>query len=120
MKISTLFITVFFISSCATTKWKHHYISAQNKKFAQKYSTDGAFSVKASDKTFINKPFNKLSRSDVKKNIKNFEKILALIPDSVQYNSANSVDSFYRNKNKIKYIIKHKLQTDNIYLLKSN
>ena len=61
-------------------------------------------------------PFRNLKRSEIKKNFKLLERGLAMVPDSTSI-IVGSIDSFYFNKYKIKYIKDHKLVSKNIFLL---
>lgn len=48
---------------------------------------------------------------------KKLEHTLALGPDSTVINSTGGTDYYYRNKNKIKYILSHNLKTENIHFI---
>lgn len=116
MKIILLAGLSILLFSCATHKWKLNYYTKKIVLFQKKYSSkkDSVFTF--SDKGFVTKPFNQLTRRDVKKNMKEWEKVMVFIPDSVM-KSELKIDSFYTNKNKIIYLKKHKLKTINIHFL---
>jgi hypothetical protein len=103
-------------SSCATQKWKTAYINKYGEIMQKKYSAKSEFESVIVSGQFVAKPYKSLTRKDVRKNMRGFEKIFALSPDSVSSLGKN-IDSFYTNKNKITYIKKNKLQTNNIHLL---
>ena len=117
MKYFFVFGLFICVSSCVTTKWKHNYTNNKIANIFRKYSVPSDdFTFVSSGSQFVNKPYKDFTRRDVKKDIVYFERSFALTPDSLSQR-VNSSDSFYTNKNKIKYIIKHKLQTNYIHLL---
>jgi hypothetical protein len=90
------------------------------KKFAEihvKYPLKKKYETIIHGSMFINKTFKELTRHDVKYNMALWERIEALIPDSTSSDASHHIDSFYMNKNQIKYIIKHKLKSGNIHFL---
>ena len=85
-------------------------------KMYNRYSIPDTAFFSTISKDFVLKPYEKLSRKDVKKNVLAYEKIIAQIPDSVKV-SIYKIDSFYTNKNKIEFIIKNKIKTKNKYMI---
>jgi hypothetical protein len=114
MKNIAIMFMVIIVSSCASPKWKTAYIEKNAEIIKTKYAAGSEFDTKIGASQFVNKPYVKLTRKDVKKNIRGWEKIFALIPDSI-YTSGTNIDSFYSNKNKINYIKKNKLKTNSIH-----
>jgi hypothetical protein len=74
-------------------------------------------SIPVNERLIEGSPRN-LKRSEVKKNVKLFEKGLALVPDSLS-KASESTDSFYFNNYKIKYIRDHKLISKNIFFIEN-
>jgi hypothetical protein len=111
----TICISIIYCS-CATTKWKTSYINKHAEIMKNKYSGTDEFETKIATTQFVAKPYKNLTRKDVKKNMRGFEKIFALLPDSIS-STGKTIDSFYTNKNKIAYIKKSKLQTNNIHFI---
>ena len=85
--------------------------------FQLKYMVDSQFNISIpGNERFVDGSPKNLKRSEVKKNVRLFEKGLALVPDSIS-NEGEKIDSFYFNKHKIEYIRDHKLVSKNIILL---
>lgn len=116
MKYIVIICISIIYYSCATPKWKTAYINKHGEIMKNKYAVKDEFETAFVSGQFVAKPYKDLTRKDVKKNIKGWEKIMALLPDSIS-SSGKIIDSFYNNKNKISYIKKNKLQTNNIHLL---
>lgn len=113
--ISIIYLCIIY-SSCVTPKWKTTYINKHLGIIQKKYSAKSEFGTTIVDGQFVAKPYKDLTRKDVKKNIKGWEMIIALLPDSIS-STGKIIDSFYTNKNKIAYIKKSKLQTNNIHFI---
>jgi hypothetical protein len=103
-------------SSCATPKWKTTYMNKHGEILQKKYSAKNEFETTIVSGQFVAKPYKNVTRKDVKKNMQGLEKIFALLPDSIS-STGKIIDSFYINKNKIAYIKKSKLQTNNIHFI---
>lgn len=112
-----LFLPVILLS-CATPKWKNRYISHRLSRYYEGFEISGnsiQFQTTGREK-LTNKPFERMTRRDIKDDIKIMEKIFALIPDSVS-TSNYTVDSFYFNKNKIAFIKRNELQSALMHFL---
>jgi hypothetical protein len=114
MKSITIISILIICSSCTSSKWKTAYIEKNAEIIKTKYAAGSEFDTKIGASQFANKSYAKLTRKDVKKNIRGWEKVFALVPDSI-YTSGRNIDSFYSNKNKITYIKKNKLKTNSIH-----
>lgn len=89
------------------------------ESFQLKYMDDNQFNISIpGNERFIEGSPKTLKRSEVKKNVKLFEKGLALVPDSISKVSERT-DSFYFNKYKIEYIKDHKLASKNIFFIEN-
>lgn len=108
-----------FLVSCNTLKWRKKYLGKQMESFQLKYMKDNQFniSIPLNERLIEGSPRN-LKRREIKKNVKLFEKGLALVPDSIS-NTSKRTDSFYFNKYKIKYIKDHKLVSKNIFFIEN-
>ncbi len=111
-----LSIYTLVFSSCATIKWKTNYINKNIGIIQDKYGVKDMFEVTTTGGVFVSKPYEKLTRKDVKKNVIGWEALAALIPDSVHMNTS-LIDSFYLNKNKIAYIKNHSINRSTIHVI---
>lgn len=81
----------------------------------RKYSKDNQFfTALPPGQTFDTASIKKIRRRYLRRNLAIMEWGLALVPDSVGVEN-ESVDSFYKNPNKISFIRKRKLTTNNIH-----
>jgi hypothetical protein len=123
MKIILLIASTFMLYSCFTATQKVNYFSKQYEKLKRKYngSNELSYTYNATDAKLLGtKPLKKQNRKEINNTLKFHEKIFALSPDSIFIKKSNVIDSFYSNKNKIKYIRKHNLKTTNIYFIEKN
>jgi hypothetical protein len=99
-------------------KWKRNYTNRRLEYFQEKYSIS-----QDSIHSFIipngisGKTVRQATKRELKHDSKLFERMYALIPDSIN-SSTGGVDSFYINENKIIYIKQHNLLSNNIHFLK--
>ncbi len=114
MKVFIILSIALF--SCRTVKWKKKYINHNLAILQEKYPVENEWEFKIDSNQFVFKPYRKLRKRDLKKNVAGWEKVFALIPDSVK-SGEKITDSFYINKNKIIYIKKNKMVSDNIHLI---
>jgi hypothetical protein len=114
-------VVLLIITSCSTVKWKRRYEINKFLSLQKKYSNDNEFIVSNPnvEDSFETKSVKKIKRKGIKKNIRLLEKGLALVPDSV-YRNGVEIDSFYKNQNKIHFILKKKLESGNIFMSKLN
>ena len=116
MKIIIIICSCIFFLSCASLKWKNKYINKNLTALQIKYGIPPDYGFKISYPAFVDKPYNRLTKRDVKKNVAAWEKIYTLIPDSV-FSINENIDSFYTNRNKINNIIRNGLQTKSIHFI---
>lgn len=111
-----LIIFISLLSSCATMKWKRNYVNNKISTFLKTYTKDSSFDITLPT-NLMGKSVRLSTRKQLKKNINALEKAFALIPDSINNNNVERVDSFYTNENKIVYIKQHNLQSKDIHFL---
>jgi len=107
------FVLLYF--SCRSVEYKKDFISHRTVAMIKKYSRNGEIVMPQNSNTAIKLSMNEkmlksLSIHAIKTQLKKDEYRIALTPDSIsQYHTINGIlvaDSFYFNKNKIKYIQK--------------
>ena len=116
MKYKSLILLITLFTSCVSVKWKKNYINKNIGSAFRKYHVSEDYLIQAKPGELITKPFEKLTRRDVKKNVVAYEKIIAIVPDST-YESNDKTDSFYWDKNKIEFIKIGKLKTSFIHFI---
>lgn len=117
MKFLFAIIAFSTLTSCATLKWKRKYVTKRMAILFREYSKNGEFNISLYPTDTINgKSFKKLTRKELKSNLRILEKGLAMPPDSVA-TADGIVDSFYTNPDKIKFIVKKKLMSPNIHFV---
>jgi len=109
-------LSIFLLSSCATAKWRQHYVKQKFDDFHARYSWKNEYEISFSCAGTKYKPIQQQTKKQVKQSFKCLESAVAIIPDSTSLNN-NIIDSFYTNKNKIQYIKKHSLLTQHKHLI---
>jgi len=109
---------LLLVMSCSTLKWKRKYATSKFLSFQKKYFKDNQFTMsRYGEDTFENKSFKTIRKKGFKRNLRLMERSIALVPDSTFLNSVE-IDSFYKNPNKIHFILNRKLKTTNIHFYK--
>ncbi len=111
-----LCILLLLITSCSALTWKRKYATKSVIAFQKKYFSNNGFeiSLPGMEDTLDRTSFKKIKRKAFKRNVNLLEKGLALVPDSV-FSQNVQIDSFYKNPNKIHFILKKKLKSSNIH-----
>lgn len=115
-KIKLIIILTFIgFFSCRSVNFKRDFINKKTSEILIKYSRNGEIVMPQNSNTAIKLSMNEkmlksLSIHAIKTQLKKDEYRIALTPDSIsQYHTIKGIlvaDSFYFNKNKIKYIQK--------------
>jgi PBP1b-binding outer membrane lipoprotein LpoB len=109
---------ILLFASCSTLKWKRNYAAKNMLSFQKKYSSNNEFILSfPNGETLDTTAFKKINRKKFKKNVAILEKSFALVPDSVSINNIE-IDSFYKNPNKISFVLEKKMKTNHIYFYK--
>ncbi|MBS1639548.1 MAG: hypothetical protein JSR12_05785 [Bacteroidetes bacterium] len=127
-KIKLIIILTFIgFFSCRSVNFKRDFINKKTSEILIKYSRNGEMVMPQNNNIAIKLSMNEkvlkpLSMHAIKTQLKKDEYRIALTPDSTsQYYTFNNVqltDSFYFNKNKIKYIKSKHLTSVNMHLYK--
>ena len=106
MILKSALIILFCLTSCATQKQKQAYLLKRIKAL-EKYSTLGVIEANIDSRIYN---LSKKNKRQIKKSMNIIERYVALNPDSTENNN-QSIDSFYTNFYKVKYIKKYRLMT---------
>ena len=105
MLSKTVIVLAVFLLSCASQN--QEYLSRRTNQL-KKYAMFGHITMQTDSR--LNMADLKI-RKQFRKTMDIIESYVALSPDSVSNNTSGSLDSFYVNVYKIKYINKHSLIT---------
>jgi hypothetical protein len=126
MKLLLYFLLLFFFS-CRSIQYKKEYIGKRGERVFNQYKNNRTiiFSGEAAKLNTIlrnDKFLDTVSFRELKKRINVYERFIALHPDSTIVRQidfpqkSSQIDSFYLNKNKIKYLKRNKIKSPNIHL----
>lgn len=126
LRLSFILMLLSFIS-CRSIQYKKDYINKRGERVFTDYNNNRTiiFSGKATKLNAIlrNEQFlDTVSFRELKKRINLYERFIALHPDSTFVKQIDfpqkltQIDSFYLNKNKIKYLKRNKIKSPNIHL----
>ncbi len=121
-----LFLLLLFFFSCRSIQYKKEYINKRGERVFTDYNNNRTiiFSGEAAKLNTIlrNEQFlDSVSFRELKKRINVYERIIALHPDSTIVRQIDfpqkltQINSFYLNKNKIKYLKRNKIKSPNIH-----
>ncbi|MDO8996089.1 hypothetical protein [Sediminibacterium sp.] len=122
-----LFLLLLFFFSCRSIQYKKEYINKRGERVFTDYNNNRTiiFSGEATKLNAIlrNDQFlDTVSFRELKKRINVYERFIALHPDSTIVRQTDfpqkltQIDSFYVNKNKVKYLKRNKIKSPNIHL----
>lgn len=125
MKLLLYFLLLFFFS-CRSIQYKKEYIGKRGERVFNQYKNNSTiiFSSQAAKLNTIlrnDKFLDTVSFRELKKRINVYERFIALHPDSTIVRQidfpqkSSQIDSFYLNKNKIKYLKRNKIKSHNIH-----
>ncbi len=125
MKLLLYFLLLFFFS-CRSIQYKKDYIGKRGERVFNQYKNNSTiiFSSQAAKLNTIlrnDKFLDTVSFRELKKRINVYERFIALHPDSTIVRQidfpqkSSQIDSFYLNKNKIKYLKRNKIKSHNIH-----
>lgn len=117
----------FYFFSCRSIQYKKDYIGKRGARVFNQYKNNSIiiFSGEAAKLNTIlrnDKFLDTVSFRELKKRINVYERFIALHPDSTIVRQidfpqkSSQIDSFYLNKNKIKYLKRNKIKSPNIHL----
>ncbi|PJE46703.1 MAG: hypothetical protein CUR34_08735 [Sediminibacterium sp.] len=120
------FLLLLFFFSCCSIQNKKDYIGKRGERVFNQYKNNSTiiFSSQAAKLNTIlrnDKFLDTVSFRELKKRINVYERFIALHPDSTIVRQidfpqkSSQIDSFYLNKNKIKYLKRNKIKSPNIY-----
>lgn len=116
----------FYFFSCRSSQYKKDYINKRGERVFTDYNNNRTiiFSGEAAKLNAILRKdqfLDTVSFRELKKRINVYERFIALHPDSTIVRQidfpqkSSQIDSFYLNKNKIKYLKRNKIKSPNIY-----
>ncbi len=122
-----LFLLLPFFFSCRSIQYKKDYINKRGERVFTDYNNNRTiyFSGEAAKLNAILRKdqfLDTVSFRELKKRINVYERFIALHPDSTIVRQTDfpqkltQIDSFYVNKNKIKYLKRSKIKSPNIHL----
>ncbi len=125
MKLLLYFLLLFFFS-CRSIQYKKEYIGKRGERVFNQYKNNSTiiFSSQAAKLNTIlrnDKFLDTVSFRELKIRINVYERFIALHPDSTIVRQidfpqkSSQIDSFYLNKNKIKYLKRNKIKSHNIH-----
>lgn len=120
------FLLLLFFFSCCSIQNKKDYIGKRGERVFNQYKNNSTiiFSSQAAKLNTIlrnDKFLDTVSFRELKKRINVYERFIALHPDSTIVRQidfpqkSSQIDSFYLNKNKIKYLKRNKIKSHNIH-----
>lgn len=123
-----LFLLLLFFFCCRSIQYKKDYVDKRGERVFTAYNNNRTiiFSGEATKLNIIlrNDQFlDTVSFRELKKRINLYERFIALHPDSTIVKQidfpqkSTQIDSFYLNKNKMKYIKKQKIHSPNIFFV---
>ena len=125
MRLITFLLLLFFFS-CRSIQYKKDYVDKRGERVFTDYNNNRTiiFPGEATKLNAIlrNDQFlDTVSFRELKKRINLYERFIALHPDSTIVKQidfpqkSTQIDSFYLNKNKIKYLKRNKIKSPNIH-----
>lgn len=123
-----LFLLLLFFFSCRSIQYKKDYINKRGERVFTDYNNNRTI-ILSGEATKLNtilrndQFLDTVSFRELKKRINLYERFIALHPDSTNVKQIDSpqkstqIDSFYLNKNKIKYLKRNMIKSPNIHLL---
>lgn len=125
MRIIPCLLLLFFFS-CRSIQYKKDYIGIRGERVFNQYKNNSTiiFSSQATKLNMILRNYQFLdtvSFRELKKRINLYERFIALHPDSTIVKQiyfpqkSTQIDSFYLNKNKIKYLKRNRIKSPNFY-----
>lgn len=125
MRIIPCLLLLFFFS-CRSIQYKKDYVDKRGERVFTDYNNNRTiiFSGEATKLNTIlrNDQFlDTVSFRELKKRINLYERFIALHPDSTIVKQiyfpqkSTQIDSFYLNKNKIKYLKRNRIKSPNFY-----
>ncbi|BDQ12526.1 hypothetical protein [Sediminibacterium sp. TEGAF015] len=122
-----LFLLLPFFLSCRSIQFKKDYIDKRGERIFTAYNNNRTIilsgeAAKLNAVIRNNHFLDTVSFRELKKRINLYERFIALHPDSTfvkQFDfpqKSTQIDSFYLNKNKVKYLQKNKIKSPNIHL----
>jgi hypothetical protein len=125
-RIALFATSIFLLYSCATIEYKKNYLASKFYSF-NKYKLNDEMGYTLSNPRFKlsmeDSALRKLKMRTIKKELTYLEKQIALSPDSTatfftnDNKSVNRVDSFYINKEKVKFLQSNGLVSKNMYFI---
>lgn len=119
-------LLLLFFFSCRSIQYKKDYVDKRGERVFTDYNNNRTI-IFSGDATKLNailrndQFLDTVSIRELKKRINLYERFIALHPDSTIFKQINfpqkstQIDSFYLNKNKIKYLKRNKIKSPNIY-----
>lgn len=122
----SFFLMLLFFISCRSIQFKKDYINKRGERVFTDYNNNRTIILSGEitklNAILRNEQFlDTVSFRELKKRINLYERFIALHPDSTYVNHIDSpqkstqIDSFYLNKNKIKYLKRNMIKSPNIY-----
>ncbi len=122
-----LFLLLPFFLSCRSIQYKKDYIDKRGERIFTAYNNNRTIilsgeAAKLNAVIRNNHFLDTVSFRELKKRINLYERFIALHPDSTFVKQidfpqkSTQIDSFYLNKNKVKYLQKNKIKSPNIHL----
>ncbi len=121
------FLLLLFFFSCRSIQYKKDYINKRGERVFTDYNNNRTI-ILSGEATKLNailrndQFLDTVSFRELKNRINLYERFIALHPDSTNVKQIDSpqksthIDSFYLNKNKIKYLKRNKIKSPNIHL----
>jgi hypothetical protein len=121
-----LYFLLLFLFSCRSIQYKKDYIDKRGERIFTDYNNNRTIIIsgKAAKLNAVirnNQFLDTVSFRELKKRVKLYERFFALHPDSTYVKKidfpkkSTQIDSFYLNKNKVKYLKRNKIKSQNIH-----